>query len=369
MKLHPLVAASVLLPFGVAASGAHAILEHRRARARRPPPPPEVDEPAPSRPAPAAAPRASRPPPATAPPAAPGAAVRVRVTGPHGLAAEDVDVAVHRRGDDDDTWTDLAEEDAAGGDDDAARAADPAIFAATDLPAGRYDVRVEAEGMRTARLADVRTDGVVLDVVLARRAALLGAVGALGAADCEGVSVRWSDASGEEAGDADLDGCTFVAEGLPDGVPVTFVATRGERSGSALVTAPLTGDPTPLCLAPPCAELPVALLVHVVDADRHELGDATLEWTLAADETGGISTGGAPFWVRGRRAGETLALRASASGRVVDATVVVGAGVTETVLAFPPASATAGDDLDAENEAGAPRGLSGIRATGAVILR
>ena len=341
MKIHPLLAASVSLLIGVIALGATAIVEHRRARAHRPPPPAEVEDTpvAPRRLAPVVA-RAAPPRRASAPPApAPRFALRVHVVGPHGIALEGTEATVHRRGDDEDDWTALDPEEAAA---DAGSAAEaPAIWAGRDLPPGRYDLRVEAPGMRELRVDDVRPGDKVIEVALARRPTLLGAVGALGTTGCAGVKVRWSAADGEETGDADVDedDCTFVAEGVADAGPVTVVAQKGDRRDSALVTPPLAGDPAPLCLAPPCAELPAALVVYVADAAHREVDDATITWTLLADELQGAmgtSMGSGELVIRGRRPGQTLALHAERAGHAVETTVVVGSAVTEVVLTLPP---------------------------------
>ena len=233
------------------------------------------------------------------------------------------------------------------------------IFEADDLAPGRYDVRVEANGMRTARLDDVGPGPKVIEVGLARAPVLLGAIGSMGAAGCAGVTVAWSGpGEGGESGEASVDpeDCTFVAEALPDTGPITVVATRGARRDRALVTPPLSGDPSFLCLAPPCREEPASLLVYVADTDHRQVDDATLTWTLQGDELRGAmgtSMGTGLLFVHGRRAGQTLALRAERGAHVVEATTVVGPGITEAVLTLPvqaPEPKEAPGDIDDDDE-------------------
>jgi len=353
MRVHPFSAAAALVLVGVTALCSAAVVQHRRARARRASPPPELDEPIP---APRhiyfnATPPAPTPAPPPGPPPPPGGELHLHATGPHGLAVPGFDVIVHRRGDAPDDWTPIDSDEipAANGQTPA-----PGTFATSDLEPGRYDVRVEAEGMRTIRLDDVPTGPKVIEVVLARRPALLGAVGQLGGAGCAGVTVTWSGPGDDaETGDATVDDdCTFFVEAIPEDGPLTVVAKRGALESRALVTPPLSGDPGFLCLAPPCAEEPASLLVYVADTEHAEVSDASLSWTLQADELhggGGLSEGMGVLWMHGRRAGQTLALRAERDGHVAEASALLGAGVTEVLLtlpAEPPPTGSADGDLD-----------------------
>jgi hypothetical protein len=339
MKVHPFIAAAWLVLAGVVASGATVIVQHRKARARRPPPPPEVEEQAP-------APRRSfpvveAPPPRRfEPPAAPAlkTELHVHVTGPHGIAIGGIDVFYHRRGDEEgDDWDTLDSGD------------EGQTFSGTDLEAGRYDLRVEGSGLRTVRLEDVAPGPAVIDVALARAPVLLGAVGALGGSGCAGVTVTWSSPDAGEGGaaDVDQDDCTFVAETLPEVGPVKVVATRGARSETALVALPLSGDPSFLCLAPPCAVEAASLLVYLADTGGRPVDDGTLEWTLRGDERygeRGSLTGGNRLFVHDRRVGQTLTLRAARlddDAVAVETTLAVGPGVNEVVLTMPAALETA----------------------------
>ncbi|HVU52604.1 MAG TPA: hypothetical protein VHL80_18115 [Polyangia bacterium] len=339
--VHPFVAAAALLLAGVTTLAATAVVQHRRARARRPPPPPELEEapPAPrhiyfSGPAPAPRPAA---PPAAAPERG---ELHLHVTGPHRLAVADFEVSVHRVGDDPDLWS-LLEGDAL----DGQAEPPPGTFMASELDPGRYDVRVEAEGMRAVRLDAVPTGPKVLEVALARRPALLGAVGDLGGHGCTGATISWSGPGDDaETGQASVgDDCTFFVEALPEDGPVTVAATRGAVQARALVMPPLAGDAGFLCLAPPCLEQPASLLVYVTDTDHQEVDDATFSWTWQSDLENalGDSQGTGVIFVHGRRAGQTLALRAARGAQVAEATAVLGPGVTEVVLTLPAAASSA----------------------------
>jgi hypothetical protein len=344
MRVHPSAAAATLWLVAVTALCATAASRHRQARARRAPPPEAEDfEPAPrhiySNDTPKVSPHAS--PPA---PESPRGELHVHVTGPHGLEITDFDVLVHRRGNGLDDWTLLAPEGADGQD----RA--PATFAFSTLEPGRYDVRVEAGGMRTVRVDDVPTGPRVVEIGLSRRPVLLGAVGDLGGPGCADVKVAWSGPGDDaETGEATLDAdCTFFVEALPEDGPVTVTAKRGALEARALVTPPLSGDPGFLCLAPPCGDEPASLLVYVADTDRRDVIDASLTWTRQASDLEGemgMAEGMSMMWVHGRRAGQTVAVRAAREGHTAEATTLLGPGVTELLLTLPaaPAAPTAGE--------------------------
>jgi hypothetical protein len=344
MKVHPFVAAAVLLLAGVTALGATAVVQQRRARARRPPPPLELDEspPAPRHIYPMVELPRLRPAP---PPAAPARGeLHVHVAGPHGLLVSGIDVSVHRRGDPPDAWDLLSYEvdDAAAGE---AREDDTlgwhGMLSSTDLAPGRYDLRVEAEGMRPVHLDDVPSGPKVVEVALARAPVLLGDAGAMGALGCANMTVAWAGPEEEGlTGEATVDesDCTFAIEGLPTAGPLTITATVGKVQRRAFVTLPLSGDPTFLCLEPPCSAEPATLLVYVADGNQHEVDDATLTWTLRGDELHGAmgtSMGFGLLFVHGRRVGETLDLRAERGEQIVDTTTTLGPGVTEVLLTFP----------------------------------
>lgn len=369
MKVHPLIAAAAILLAGVIAFGASAVVQHRRARARRPPPVPELDE-APPAPRQAAsvveAPRPRWRPPAPAP--APKVELHVHVAGPHGITPEEVSVLVHRRAAEADDWDLLdAQHDEADEADEAEGV--QGMYASTDLAPGRYDLKVEASGMRTIHLDDVATGVKVIEVALARAPALLGAIGALGEPGCAGVTVRWTspgqadnDDDDGESGEATVneEACTFVADTFPDTGTVTVVAERGNRRDSALVTPPLSGNPSFLCLAPPCAGQPASLLVYLADTNHHEVDDAMLTWTLQADELHGEMgtwTGGSHLFLNTRRVGQTVTLRADHGKHFVETTVALGPGVNEVVLTLPAAPPEADAEPEAEPEVEGERGI------------
>jgi hypothetical protein len=361
MRVHPFLAVAALLLVGVTALAARAVVQHREARARRPPPL-EVEDfvPAPRHIFFNATPQAVR---QAAPPAPePGRGeLHIHATGPHGLPVTDFEVYVHRHEDDPDDWTLLESPDT---DDEDAPVG---TFAAANLDPGRYDVRVEAEGMRNVRLDDVTTGPKVLEVSFARRPALLGAVGNLGGRGCAGANVSWSGPGDDaEAGMASVeDDCSFFVEALPEAGPVTIVAKRGRVEARALVTPPITGDAGFLCLAPPCGEEPASLLVYVGDTDHREVSNAALTWTLQSTGLEG-ATGGAEgmstLWVHGRRAGQTIVARAERDGQAAETTTLLGTGVTEVLLtlpATPPAPATEepATDVDDGPDEEAPSGV------------
>src|SRR6185503_493099 len=114
-----------------------------------------------------------------APEAPPGGALHVRVRGPRGLVLTGVEVSAVLRGDENDEGTTLEESEDEDG-----------VFGVDELEVGRYDVLVEAPGMRPARLDDVPTGQDVVAVSLARAGVLLGAVGRRDHdGRCEGVHV------------------------------------------------------------------------------------------------------------------------------------------------------------------------------------
>jgi hypothetical protein len=343
MKVHPILAAAAMLPAAVLVLGASAVVRHHRARARRPAPPLEVEEapPAPRHIYPMAEAPPVRPPPAPAPP--PRAELHVHVTGPHGLLPSGVDVSFHRHGAPPDVWDLLDEED----DDEAGEAPGGDTvrrngrLSSKELEPGRYDLRVEAEGMRPLHLDDVATGPKVIEVALARAPVLLGNAGAMATDGCEGLSVGWAAPVDDgEAGEAtvDYDDCTFAIEGLPAAGPITVTATLGATKRSVLVTPPLSGDPAYVCLEPPCGAEPATLLVYLADTEHHPIDDASLTWTLRRDEyhgAMGTSTGASLLYVHNRRVGETLDLRLERDKQVVTSTATLGPGVTEVLLTLP----------------------------------
>jgi hypothetical protein len=356
MKIHPFLAAAALLLAGVMAFGATLVMEHRRARARRPPSEPEVEEPPPAPRQVARAAPTYRPRPAPAPAAvAANVVLRVHVTGPHGLLLEAVAVTARRRDDEDETETVLDEAED-----------DHGSFTAELAPA-RYDLEIEAHGMRDVRAEDAQARRGIIEIALERAPLLLGAVG--NGSACANVKVTVFGSDGKPGGNIDLnaDTCTFVADDLSEPGPLTVVATIGTRRESALVTLPVSGDPVFLCLAPPCVAAPASLFVYVSDTNRLEVDDATLTWTLQADELNGemgTSMGTSRFFLHDRRPGQTL-LQARSGDRTTETIAVVGSGVTEVVLVLPAEEVTTDVEASAEDDVTPkPRAAPRIRLDG-----
>jgi hypothetical protein len=348
MRIHPLVATPALLSIVVVAVGVRLVAQRHASRAR-------VVEVTTDVPEGVVAPYTRRVFPAVsqawaAPSAVPetpaGATLRLRVTGPHGLLIPGVDATAVRQGDAEETSYGFD----AGDDDDG-------TLSLTDVPPGRYDVVVEAPGLRTARVAGLPTGVDIVALSLDRAPLLLGAIGAPGPAGCAGV-VRATRSSPRVDGNAttaetDADDCTFALEALPDdGVagpggfdagPLVVAATVAGRVERALVTLPLVGDPAAVCLAPPCAVVPASLAIFVADDAGRQVDGALIEWSLLGDdlrgEMGTLSLSGSGFtYLHGRRAGQTLQLEANVDGRKTATTVVVGVGVTDVVLTVPGAA-------------------------------
>jgi hypothetical protein len=137
----------------------------------------------------------------------------------------------------------------------------------------------------------------------------------------------------------DNETCTFVVDELPETGPYVLTVKRPGPIERVPVTSPLSGDPPPLCVFPPCGEPPASLLVYVADPGGLLAEPAELEWTLEGDarrgEIGSTTVQGSAL-LNGRRPGQTLHLRVTAADeRAVDTTVVVGSSVTEAVLTLP----------------------------------
>jgi hypothetical protein len=323
MKVHPFVAAPALLLVAVTALSARLVVQRHAARARPGALTPEspVAEPPFARrvfattsdpwPAPVAGP---------APPAR--AALRVRVTGPHGLLLPAVSASAVRQGDAEELAHELQQSDE---DDDG-------TLLATELPPGRYDVVVEGPGLRTARVTGLLTGGEVAAIALDRAPLLLGSIGEPGLAGCAGtVSTKGLIAT---LGDD----CTFAFEDVEADGPIVVTSLVAGHAERALVTLPLVGDPGVVCLAPPCTATPASLAIYVADAAGRQVERATIEWTLLGDDLHGelgSAIGDGFVYIHGRRPGQTLELEATVDDRKAKTTVVVGAGVTEVVLTVP----------------------------------
>jgi hypothetical protein len=334
MRIHPFVAAAAFAFAGTSTVFAHLIVEQRSARHR--PAAPRPNEPEAPRPLlvpVAAAPAPPRPAPPPEEPPAPTGVLRVRVVGPHGLVLPEADVSATRPGDPEETTFELDEDE----DDGAA----PGTYVLEELEPGRYDLTVEAPGMRRVT-ASLSTGDEVHTLELTRAPRLSGALGA-----AAGVRVVVKGPGADEGiggisiAEVEGDGA-FALDDLPVGNPLTVElhGRDGRPRARALVTLPAEGDPAFLCFAPPCAPASPSVDVYVADDEGRLAGDYSLEWTLLGDDTYGevgTTTGASGRTsLHGRRAGETLKLVASLDDeRRAEATVVVGLGVNDVVLRLP----------------------------------
>jgi hypothetical protein len=131
-------------------------------------------------------------------------------------------------------------------------------------------------------------------------------------------------------------------------------AARDDRDVSAQVVVPATGDPPPLCLDPPCAALPAALVVTVGDTDGVLRTDAELDWRVAPAAGGEDAddedewTSQAEWVIADLKPGAEVHLRASLGPRQASTVVWAGLGVSEVVLTLPVAS-EADDEAEDEN--------------------
>jgi hypothetical protein len=349
MRLHPFIAAAVVALVGATAFSANLILGQRAPRAQRVAEPPAVLE------EPRAPPAfALLMPPAAAAPApvdeepAPTAALRIRVVGPHGLVLPGAEVTAVSADAPEGPSHSLDEIEDDDGDDEAHAPVPPGTYEVDDLEPGRYDVTVEASGMRTAHVR-VPTGEEVVTISLARAPILFGAVRAPGDDGCHAgaLVVRGpedEDGDGESAEGSVADDCTFSVDGLPEAGPLTVELRWGDvaaPAARALVTLPVAEDPAFLCLAPPCGAAPASLAIYVADATGRLAADVALEWTLVDETRGelGSTTGSGLLFLHGRRAGETLSLVATVDGggeaRRVAATVVVRPGLTDVLMTLP----------------------------------
>jgi hypothetical protein len=344
LKIHRLVVLAALLLAGVMALGATLVIRHRGGRVRRPVDVPEVPAP-PVRPSPRPLAAAEAPWrfPAAPAPARPTDVLRVRVVGPHGLLPTSAEVtAVRQR-----TGGHAGNRGGAADDTISLDEDDDGVFTAESLEPGTYEILVESYGLRSARIEGVRAGDEVVDVALARAPVLLGALGNRAGSGCNGFSVgakapdsnpTIGDAETVDAETVDAETCTFVMDQLPERCPLTVTAKGEDLVERSLVTLPVQGDPAALCLRPPCDVQPASLAVYVADGAGRLAESVTLEWTLVGDETyGEMGTlmGVGLSYLHGRRAGQSLRIRAAVGDRAAETTALVGPGVTDVVLTVP----------------------------------
>jgi hypothetical protein len=272
--------------------------------------------------------------------------LRLNVMGPHGLRMAHVEAFAVHQGDPEETRHDFdyADEDEEG------------ALTLAGLTPGRYDVAVEAPGMRPVHVEGVPTNGETVAIALERSPVLRGVArrGADARSCAAAVFVRGPGL--RKSTGVDQQDCTFEIEDLPSGRSLEVWTNASGTDPHTLVTIPLAGDPAFLCIGTPCDDTRASLAVYVADARGVQVENASLEWTLVGDETRGeIGNDSAPHltYLHGRRPGESLHLRASVDGRLAETTVVVNRGVTDVVLTVPVAPED-GEDGDAEDAENAP---------------
>ena len=215
------------------------------------------------------------------------------------------------------------------------------LFAIHWLPAGSYDVTVAVPELPAAHAEwPASTDGQI-EIPLRRRALLQGVLGAGGRYQRR-FYVRIDDAAGGVRV-IEVRSPSFSAEIEASG-PATVVARLPADELRATVDVPERGDPSPLCLGPPCAELPAALAVWIADARGTLVAEARLEWTASQissdEERGGVKSVAGVGYVEDLRPGDRVHLRATvvdqeapdAPERPGEADVVAGYGVTDVVV-------------------------------------
>jgi hypothetical protein len=200
---------------------------------------------------------------------------------PAGASAGDVQVRVFRAG------TKLAANSTGG--------ADEGRFFALGLVSGvAYDLTIEAEGLRPARLRAVTAPASGLVATLAPGPVLRGAIGfgPDGTCPLEELTLDYdgkgipSDDQPEDDLSTDLHvdvdrNCTFAFEHLPDVPEVTLSGSNQGWHVEERVAIPPEGDPPPVCLNPPCRDLPpvgpTKLRVRLLDAPAETTFQATIE--------------------------------------------------------------------------------------------
>jgi hypothetical protein len=170
------------------------------------------------------------------------------------------------------------------------------------VPERRYDLIFEGEGIRTIRLPDVMAPTAGLNVTVEALPILRGAIGVAPGETCpiEEVVLRAAPGapatertSGLPAGGESDDGqapdgaCAFELP-VPDGVThVTVVATGNGWHLEAPLDIPVSGDPPPVCLNPPCANPEDMVADVVVDLKGPTPVDDIVTFPIGKDLTGG----------------------------------------------------------------------------------
>jgi hypothetical protein len=215
-------------------------------------------------------------------------------------------------------------------------------FEITGLVAGRrYDLEFQGAGLRTARLAAMAAPTAELLVRLAARGRLRGAIGFEPGTACpfDSLTIITSDhrensgPDGDEPEGVHVDrNCQFEVE-VPD---TGELELRGDASGWHLeARVPLSGDadPAPVCLNPPCRDLPrieaATLEVSMTGAGDEGGVDASIQSATDHRHNRGCMTshGGACDFAD-LEAGDTWEVRISRAGcREVTQTVRLHGGV------------------------------------------
>jgi hypothetical protein len=128
-------------------------------------------------------------------------------------------------------------------------------FALEGLSRGKsYDVSISGPGLRTVVLRNVRAPGTV-EVELSPKAVLHGAIGFPAGSTCPIEHVSISEPTGERKAVVDHS-CRFSFDELEPGAEVELRASGGGWHLETRLRIPERGEPDPVCLNPPCRDLP-----------------------------------------------------------------------------------------------------------------
>jgi hypothetical protein len=220
-------------------------------------------------------------------------------------------------------------------------AAPDGTFVVEDIEPGLYDVAVTADGLADAHLRSLASDAIGARVALSRLPVLIGAVGNAqnGTDGCDGLEIQVDVGDDDTRVEPVGEDCTFSVEGLARGQAVKLAVGDEDHEASIGVSMPAGGDPPPVCLGPPCASLPSALVVLVADSDGFLVDDASVSWQASTTDDGdSLAGGGATSGIAaldGLTPGARIELHASAGDRSVDAVTTVAFGITDLVVTLP----------------------------------
>jgi hypothetical protein len=321
---NPLVTGLALLLVAVVALGAvmHGRRHARRRAAPQPPPtlPFRVWRSTPAWAAPASLPE---PPPAESPSPSSVTALRslrVRPTiAPFGLRPRSLELALQRVDGDEPPaklWL---------------RGSLEGVFTIHWLEPGGYAATVETADLRPATFSWAGTADVV-DLELRRMPYLLLAIGESDE-ECEMGPLQLTG-EGRVTVSFNESGACQDGLSLPPG-PTRLKVRVGDRDVDTTVSIPEDGDPAPLCLTPPCAQLPAALAVWVADEHRQLAYVRQLSWE--GEGRGGTMGGAHGVVFLTGTPGERFRLRAELrDGSTAEATETLGFGVRDVLLTARP---------------------------------